>query len=434
MWHSIQSNPDQSFYNIPCELRFNGELDIDLLRRSLNTIIQRHEPLRTAFTLIEGQPVQIIKEPSSVHLPLQIIDLRTLSELEKNTEVQRLSDEDAKRQFQLDQAPLIRFTLAQTGEEKWILLMNVHHIVFDGTSFNLFLQELATCYVAFAADKSPLLSELPIRYADFAVWQRMQEAAWGSKLSYWQEHLGDTLPVINLPIDHPRHQTRHNGTVYSFLLSNKETTKALTNFGRQHNSTLFMTLMAGLQALIYGYTDQSDFCIGTNVANRHDVLVEKLIGSFTNYLPICSDVSGNPTVSEMLNRVRKTVLAAFDHAVVFTKIQENVLYKQDFSLIPPFQVTFLLHNELGDSAKPTKFSEKLVLEQVVALKGDGGAKRDWTFHVMHEKDELICYLKYNSDLYDKITIDRMTKNLSNVLEQMITNEKKKLSDLLINHD
>jgi acyl transferase domain-containing protein/SAM-dependent methyltransferase len=429
MWHSVQSKPKQSFYNIPCDLYFNGEINIDLLKQSLHAIIQRHETLRTAFTLIEGQPVQMIMPMSSVNIPFQAIDLSTLSETERNAEVQRLSDEDARRLFKLDQAPLIRFTLLQIEAEKSVLLMNAHHIVFDGSSFNLFLQELAACYTAFATNQMPLLPELPIQYADFAVWQWHQEKSMETPLSYWQEQLGGTLPVLNLPIDRPRHQTQHNGTIYSFQLSNQETTQALINLSGQHKSTLFMTLMAALQAVIYGYTNQTNFCIGTNVANRHDVQVERLIGPFTNYLPICADLSGNPTVPELLNRVRKTVLAAFDNAVVFMKIVETVLHKQDFSLIPPFQVTFLLHNELQDSFKPIQFSEKLVLDHILAMKGDGGAKRDWTFHVIREREELICYLKYDTDLYDKMTITRMVEDLINVVKWMVADEKRHLSDL-----
>lgn len=269
LWFFDQLEPGNPFYNLCGAVRVTGQLNAEALRQSIEKIIERHEVLRTAFAAVEGQPIQVVAAAGDWTLPL--IDLSSRSLCDRQAEVQRLSALQARDPFDLGQSSLLRAKLLRLGETEHVLLLTVHHIVFDGWSLGVFLRELAEFYQAFSSDRLPLLSPLPIQYADFAAWQRqqLQGEILETQLAYWKQQLSGSLPVLNLPTDFPRRavQTfqgaRQTWELPSYL------SLALAGLGQQEKATLFMTLLAAFKTLLYRYTGQTDILVGSFIANRN---------------------------------------------------------------------------------------------------------------------------------------------------------------------
>ena len=323
LWFLEQVSPGSFNYNEPIDIRFVGNLNVGALKQSIDEIVRRHEVLRTTFRVIDGQPVQIIA--SSLNLKLPVIDLRKLPKVDREAEVQRLVREEAQLPFDLTQGPLLRVTLLRIDKNENAILITTHHIVWDGWSIGIFMGELTELYRAFHAGQSSPLPELPIQYADFAIWQRnwLQGEVLERKLNYWKQQIGKNLPVLKLPIVCPRADVKTTrGAAQSFMIPSS-LTQSIKLLSRQEGVSLFTALLAAFQVLLQRYTNQNDIVVGTDVANRSRAEIEPLIGFFMNLLVLRTDMSGNPSFRELLKRVNKVVLGAYDHQdLPFEKLVE----------------------------------------------------------------------------------------------------------------
>lgn len=434
LWFLNQLEPDSAAYNIPTVIRLKGSLNVTALAQSLNEVIQRHEVLRTSFTTVGGQPVQAIAPNLSLILPR--VDLQQLSETQQRIEVLRLATQEAQQPFSLDKGPLLRVTLVQLDEADHIVLFTMHHIVSDGWSTGVLVRELAALYGALAKGQpishsqatQTLLPELPIQYADFAVWQRqwLQGEVLASQLAYWKQHLGGTLPVLELPTDRPRPALQTNrGATQSFALP-KELSEALKSLGRQEETTLFMTLLAAFMVLLHRYTQQGDIAIGTSIANRNRSETEGLIGFFVNTLVLRTQLTGNPRFRQFLKHVREVALGAYAHQdLPFEQLVEELQPERDLSHNSLFQVMFILQNAPTEDLKlPGLTLSTLKVES-------GTASFDLTLSMVDAEQGLKGTLEYNTDLFEAARIDRMLQHFQVLLEGIVTNPDHCLSDLPI---
>jgi hypothetical protein len=345
LWFLDQLDPGTPAYNIHSAVYLTGRLDVRVVERSLNEIVSRHEALRTTFASQEGGAVQLIAPFLDVSLP--VVDLQKLSEVEREIEIQRLTEEESQWRFVLERGPLFRASLWRLGKERHILSLTVHHIVADGWSMRVLFRELGLLYEAFSAGKPSPLSELPVQYADFAVWQRqwLQGEELERLLSYWRDHLGGSLPVMELPTDHPRPAVQtFRGARQSVVLS-RALSGFLRDLSRREGVTLFMVLLAAFKVLLHRYAGQAGIVVGTADAGRNRTEVEGLIGFFVNALVLRTDLSGNPTFRELLARVREVCLGAYAHQELpFERLVEELQPERDLSRTPLFQVLFNMHN------------------------------------------------------------------------------------------
>src|SRR4028118_1433592 len=345
LWFLDQLEPNSSAYNIPAAYRLVGDLNVAVLLQSLNEIVQRHEILRTTFTAIDGKPIAIIAPNLTLKLP--VLDLQNLPEIQRNAEVLRLAEVEAQQPFDLAQGPLLRATLLKLSAAEYVVLFAMHHIISDGWSVGVLLREIATLYEAFSSNKPSPLPELSIQYADFADWQHrwLQGEVLQAQLSYWQQQLAGAPPVFNLKKIATKLPTLpQKNTGDSFVLPAKLSEK-LKTLSRKEEVTLFMTLLAAFQTLLYRYTNQDDIVVGTDVANRNRGETEPLIGFFVNLLVLRTSLSGNPTFRELLRRVRQVALDAYAHQdLPFAKLVEAVRPDRTASTTPLFQVLFVLQN------------------------------------------------------------------------------------------
>ncbi len=426
LWFLDQWDPGNPASNIPFALRLTGQLSIDAFGRSLNEIVRRHEALRTTFQTPAGQPRQVVAPALSVPLPL--IDLCDLPQADHEAEVQRLIMHHAQHRFDLADGPLLRAELIHLSEQEHVFLFNVHHIVFDAWSVGLFLRELTMLYDAFIHDKPSPLPELAIQYPDFAIWQRqwLQDEVLQRQLDYWKRQLGGRLPVLELPGDHPRPPmlTYQGELVYHTLppaLSQK-----LTAFSQNEGVTMFMTLFAAFQILLYRYSGEEDIISASMFANRDFVDIEALMGFFVNTFLLRTDQSGNPTFREFLGRVREIALEAFAHQnVPFEQLVEELRPPRDTSHTPLFQVMFVLQN----APVPSRAQHDL---QVEFLRVDNKtSKFDLSFSLTETPDGVRAVAEYKTDLFDHSTIERLLGHYQTLLEGIVEDADRRLSDLLL---
>jgi amino acid adenylation domain-containing protein len=426
LWFLDQYEPDKSFYNIPFALRLSGPLDVPALERSINEIIRRHEALRTTFPMCEGEPVQYVNPP--VEHPFSVIDLRDLSASEREDEANRLADEEARRHFDLARGPLFRRSLIRLAKDDHILLLTLHHIVSDGWSVGVLYRELSVLYGAFSRAAPSPLAELPIQYADFAVWQRQRLTGdtLESQLSYWKKQLEGIPGVLNLPADHPRPPVQsYRGARQSIELP-RELMENLKALSRKEGVTLFMTLLAAFQTLLYRYVGQQDIVVGSPIANRNRTEIEGLIGFFVNMLVLRTNFEGNPTFRELLARVRKTALEAYDHQELpFEKLVEEIRPERSLTHSPLFQVMFVLQNTPAGSRELSG----LVLNPVKLE--NNTAKFDLTLSIIEQSHGLRTSWEYSTDLFDDATIERMARHYRRLLEGIVANPDDSVFDLPI---
>ncbi|MGH8490749.1 MAG: condensation domain-containing protein, partial [Gammaproteobacteria bacterium] len=316
LWFLDQLEGPSATYNIPVALRLRGPLAVRALEQSLGEMVGRHEVLRTTFPTIGGRVGQVIAPAGGVLLP--VVDLQGLSEEAQTVELGRLAAEEARRPFDLACGPLLRVCLLKLGEEAHGLLLTLHHIISDGWSMEVFIRELLALYRAFSTGAPSPLGPLPLQYADFAEWQRrwLTGEVLEGQLAYWREQLAGAPSLLELPTDHPRPPVQSfRGATEAFGLD-KELTHGLKALSQRAGVTLFMTLLGGFAALLSRYSAQEDISVGSVIANRTRAEVEGLIGFFINTLVLRVDLSGNPTVEELLGRVRGVCLGAYAHQEV----------------------------------------------------------------------------------------------------------------------
>ena len=309
LWFMDQLLPGNRLFNLNTALRLRTALEVDALERSINEIVRRHETLRTRFTVIDFQPVQVVVP--SLRLKVPLVDLSGLPPAERECEATRLANEEAHRPFDLTKSPLLRVSLLRLGREDHVLLVTMHHIVSDGWSMGIFWNELSAIWSAFARGRPSPLPELPLQYADFALWQRewLQGAVLEEQLLFWKKNLAGA-PVTELPHDYVRPSVQSfSGATHVFTLPN-EVSAGLEQLCKREGATLFMILLAAFQTLLHRYTGEEDIVVGSYIAGRNRAEVEGLIGFFLNSLVMRVDTSGGPTFREMIARVRAGTLKA----------------------------------------------------------------------------------------------------------------------------
>jgi natural product biosynthesis luciferase-like monooxygenase protein/amino acid adenylation domain-containing protein/FkbM family methyltransferase len=424
LWFLEQLNPQNAAYNIPVALRIGGRLDITVLDRCLNKILQRHETLRSKFTAGEGQSLEIAFP--EVNLSIDCVNFENFSVEQWEASILQHAVAEAQTPFNFTQDTLVRAKLLCRSTTEHVLLLTMHHAVADGWSLGVLVRELATLYQALSTGQPAQLPELPIQYADFAVWQRqqLQGEVLETQLNYWREQLGGSLPVLDLPTDRPRPTKQtFRGAKRSLNLS-KPLLEALKDLSQQQGGTLFMTLLTAFKVLLYRYTGQEDILVGSPVAGRDRLETEHLIGLFVNVIVLRTDLSGNPTFRDLLDRVREVVVGAYNHQEVpFEKLVEILQPERDLSYSPLFQVMFALQN----TPMPSLEFSDLTLSPLAV--DNGTAKFDLTLDLAETPDGIDGSIEYNTDLFDDDTIARMVGHLQTLLEGIVANPDRQLSDL-----
>ncbi|MEM9926975.1 MAG: amino acid adenylation domain-containing protein, partial [Cyanobacteria bacterium P01_D01_bin.50] len=437
LWFLCQLEPNSPYYNIPAAVRLTGSLNIDALQQSLNDILSRHETLRTVFVTVDGQAIQQINSVDS--LPLSIIDLSNIPESIQETKVKGLAKVEAIQPFKLDASPLLRVKLLRLSDTDHIILFTLHHIIADGWSIGVLVRELGILYEEKTSPSSPLLDrsrgvrkdgmrlqELPIQYADFAVWQRewLQGEVLKNQLNYWQKQLQNAPNLLELPTDYPRPAVISlRGDSYTFQIS-PELTAQLKRLSQQSGCTLFMTLLAAFQTLLYRYTGSEDIVVGTSIANRNYPEIEGLIGFFVNTLALRTDLSENPTFEVLLNRVREVSLGAYAYQdLPFEQLIDSLQLQRSLSYTPLFQVMFVLQNAPMEALE----IEGLYWEALES--NNNTAKFDLTLSMHETSSGLTGVLEYSLDLFKSETIERIAGHLETLLTAIVDEPEQKISEL-----
>lgn len=424
LWFLEQLEPGNPFYNQPAAVRLTGALNLAVLEQSFNEIIHRHEVLRTTFSTVEGQPVQVIAPTLALKLP--VVDLQKLPDTDREKEVLRLATKEAQVPFNLVEGSLLRCTLLRLDEAEYVLLFTMHHIISDGWSKGILIREIATLYEAFSTGELSPLTELAIQYADFAAWQRkwLQGDVLQSQISYWKKQLEGAPSVLELPTDHPRSAVQtFQGASYSFELS-VELSQALKKLSQQQGATLFMTLLAAFQTLLWRYTGQEDIVVGSPIANRNRVEIEGLIGFFVNTLVLRTNLASNPTFGELLTRVREVALGAYAHQdLPFEKLVDELQPQRSLSYTPLFQVMFTLQNAPMSALELPGLSLSLLASE------SGSTKFDLTLLMTETAQGLVGSLEYNTNLFESSTISRMAEHLQTLVSGIVANPQQCLSEL-----
>jgi amino acid adenylation domain-containing protein len=426
LWVLHQLDPENSSYNMPDAVRLTGPLKARTLELSLNEIVRRHEVLRTTFETTEDGPVQVIAPTLKLELPL--LDLSRLPERERETEARRLASEEAARPFDLARGPVLRAALLRLGPDEHVLLFTVHHIASDVWSMGVLVKEVMALYNAFSKGEASPLAELPIQYADFAVWQRkrLQGAELERQLGYWRRQLAGAPAVLELPADRVRPAAQsYRGASLSFSLS-RELSASLLQLARQENCTPFMLLLAAFNTLLHRYTGQSDIVVGTPMAGRSRAETEGLIGFFVNTLVLRTDFIGDPSFRQLLALAREASLGAAAHQdLPFEKLVEELQPERDLSRSPLFQVMFALQNVRLEEAALSE------LQMEPAGEAPEIAKFDLTLFMSESAGGLGGSLEYNTDLFDSATIARMAGHFKRLLASVAEGPDRRVSALEI---
>ncbi|MEG4941779.1 amino acid adenylation domain-containing protein [Microcoleus sp. F4-D5] len=442
LWFLDQLVPNNPFYNVPAALRLTGSLNFAALQQTFNEIVRRHEALRTTLAVVSGQPVQRIS--AAFHLPINVVDLRNLPKESRQTEANLLTAQEAQRSFNLSNDLLLRVTLLQLDDAEYLLMLNMHHIVSDGWSIGVLIQELGALYTAFASEKPSPLPALSIQYADFAKWQRewLQGEVLETQLAYWRQRLNG-ISMLNLPADRPRPAIQSYRGKRQFLQLPKQLSEALETLSQREGVTLFMTMLAAFKTLLYHYAQQEDIVVGSPIANRNRSEIEALIGFFVNSLVLRTDLSGNPTFRELLNRVKEVALGAYAHQdLPFEKLVEELHPDRALNQNPLFQVAFALQNAPGNRLE---LPELTLSPQQLDV---GTARFDLEFHLWERSPNssgssqspsnklwvdsslgISGMVIYSADLFDEATITRLIGHFQTLLESIVTNPEQRIANL-----
>ncbi len=448
LWFLHQLDPASSAYNLLITLRLEGRLDPAVLEASLREIARRHEILRTSFPSVGGQAYQAIAPRPATRLV--VCDLRRLAAARRLAEAQRQVDMEATRPFDLERGPLWRTTLLRLGAARHALVLGLHHIVADGWSFQVLWRELTVLYQAFDRRRSSPLPELEVQYVDFARWQRQElsDERLESELVYWRRQLA-AMEVTRLPADRPRPAVRtHRGAAHPLKLS-ETLTASLRRQGLDAGASLYMSLLAAFMALLGRTTSQGDLAVGTPVANRSRTEVEGLVGFFVNTLVMRGDLSGRPSFSDLLRRVRRTALEAYAHQdLPFEKLVGDLRPERDMARNPLFQVLFALQPSSVERARetspglrisrpppwaPSRISGRLVRDSPVMVKFDLELylweTRGSPAHASHKRAGLEGLMMYDTALFDPATIARMAGHFESVLRAALARPLRRLTEL-----
>ncbi|HET6974231.1 MAG TPA: condensation domain-containing protein, partial [Pyrinomonadaceae bacterium] len=373
----------------------------------------------------DGSPAQLIAPAMPFRLPA--LDLRDLPEAEREIEVRHLLVQESNQPFQLSQAPLLRCLLLQTEDEEHVFVLTVHHIAADGWSMGVFVRELAALYESYLEQRPSMLPELPVQYADFAVWQRnwLRGEVFDRLLDYWQEQLKNAPTRLALPADKPRPAvlTYRGSAQYKSIAP--ELAQSLADFSNREGVTLYMTLLSGLNTLLHYYTGQSDIVIGTDVANRNRGETESLIGFFVNELALRTDLSGNPTFRQLLSRTREVTLGAYSHQdMPFDRLVDALKIERSPAHHPLFQVSFVYQNLPRTSIDVSSLTiSTLPVENTVA-------RFELVLRAWESGQGIHLMLEYNSDLFMPTTITRLLDLFETLLGIVVQQPEADLNTLV----
>jgi amino acid adenylation domain-containing protein len=414
LWFISQLQQDNASYNVSGGVRMEGPLSVAALERAFGEVLRRHESLRTVIRQVDGEPVQVITGPPVFRLPK--FDLQMVPAAQRETEAQLLLTLDAQKPFNIEDASLFRATLLLLSPREHILLLTMHHIISDGMSRGVLVRELVQLYEAFANGRSSTLPELTIQYVDFAAWQRewLQGEVLDKQVSYWKEKLAGAPSLLELPADRPRPPVQSFHGARQPVVIPQELTESLRELGESQNATLFMTLLAAFEVLLFRHTGQDDIVVGVPITGRNNPELANLIGFFINSLPVRTDLSGNPTFRELLGRVREAALGAYEHQdLPFEKLVEVSQPERDTSYSPLFQVMCHLDN----TGAPALALPGLRLTPLDA--DTGTSKFDLTLDLAESSTELNGWLEYSTDLFDGVTIQRLSERFQILLKAAV---------------
>ena len=424
LWFLDQLEQGNSSYNMPTAVRITGRLDVQALEHTLNEIVRRHEVLRTTISVIDGEPMQVVAPARTIRLP--ILDLSKLEKATRDAEAKLIVSQERQYDFDLTFEPPLRARLLRLEKEEHIVILTMHHIISDGWSIGVLVREINILYRTFSMRQPSPLPELSIQYADYAVWQRepAQEAAIKQQLDYWKQRLADAPSLLELPTDRPRPPVQSfHGARVSFALSSVLTGR-LKALAEQNEATLFMMLLGAFQALLLRYTSQEQISVGYPIAGRQHIETEELIGLFASTLVMHTDLSGDPSFTELLKRVRQTALDAYAHQdVPFERLVEELQPERSLSHSPLFQVAFVLQN-----VTPPALEMFGLRVEAVSVENNT-AKFDLTLSMIDAGAGLKGALEYNSDLFDAETIQRMAGHLEVLLTSIVSDPAQRISQL-----
>ncbi|NBC46059.1 amino acid adenylation domain-containing protein, partial [Corallococcus exiguus] len=420
IWVMEQFDPGSAAYNMPFSLRLTGALNLEALRLALELVVHRHEALRTTFQPTEDVPVQVIVPPEPLVLP--VVDLRALSPEQREAEVLRRTEAEVRHPFNLESGPLLRASVLVLDVHEHLVLLTIHHAVFDGWSMSVLMRELSEAYRAFVAGAKPVLPVLPFQYADFAVWQRqwLSGAELERQIAWWRREIDGMPSVLELPTDRPRGpRGAHPGALLPVAFP-LELSRAVEALCTREGLTPFMFLLAALQVLIGRYSGQDDVSVGSSVAGRNDAELEGLLGYFINTLVLRTRMGGEPTVRELLSRVRTTTLGVLaNQNLPFEQLQPM----RDLRGSPLFNVLFLMQN-----IPEVDLSLAGVKVQVEERMG-ASAKFDLTLSLSRTEKGFTGELEYDTDLFDRSTVVRMMRHLRLLMEGFVAHPDRRLSSV-----
>jgi amino acid adenylation domain-containing protein len=425
LWFVDQMEGAGAAYIVPREMRLHGRLDVEALRAALEEIVRRHEALRTVFRAADPEPVQVVLPAPALRLPLH--DLSGVPAHEREDALRALVREEVRRPFDLVAGPLFRAMLARLDEQEHALLWNMHHIVGDGWSLDVFHRELGALYDAFARGEPSPLAELPVQYADYALWQRawLKGEVLERQMAWWKAHLSGAPTLLELPTDRPRSAVRSwRGARQPFQLDDG-LRRRLEAVARGEGATLFMVLLAAFQVLLGRYAGTRDVVVGSPIAGRTREETEGLIGFFVNTLALRADLSGDPAFGELLGRVREVTLGAYEHQdLPFAKLVEELDVERSLGHSPLVQVMFALHNGPAEALRLAGMetqAREVVLET---------AKFDLTLSLeAQEEGGLEGRIAYSTELFDAATIARLVEHYQTLLQGIAADPGRRLSQL-----
>jgi amino acid adenylation domain-containing protein len=422
IWFYDQLQPNQAAYNLPIILRLMGKLKMDLLRRTFDEVIARHEVLRTSYPTEAGRPLARIHPFAPT--PLECIDLSNLDAAAREERVRNTADREARTAFDVARGPLWRYRLLRLGEEEHVLVLVLHHLVFDGWSSGVLVREVTEIYGALSAGRTATLPPLPIQYLDHAHSQRRWLAAglYDEQRAYWQQKLAAAPPPLALPTDHPR------PPVWSFrgrqvpVQIPADLSQRLAALAREESCSLFMLLLAAIQTLLHRHTQHEDICVGSPIANRNRAEIEGLIGYFVNTLVFRGDLSGRPTFRELLRRVRQVALEAYaNQELPFEEVVRSLQLPRDARTAPLFQVLLVMQHSRWPHATLTIPSMGGLSPSLAVLPDNETSKFDLSLGMAETLAGLRGTLEYNSDLFEPVTIARMVEQLGVLLSGIVEN-------------
>lgn len=424
LWFLEQLQPGNAFYNVVRGARLQGPLYVEALQRALDAVVVRHEVLRTRLVASEGTPQQVVDLPRSVQV--RQVDLSDQENPSVHS-LEQLLREESRQPFDLAQDLMLRALLVRLAPEEHALLLVGHHIAIDGWSLPILYRDLATFYEAFSNEEVPALPDLPVQYADFAVWQRqwLRGGVITRQRDYWKGQLQGMPPLLKLPADFPRPTVQTFRGAQQALAFPTALAQELRTLSRREGVTLFMTLLAAYTVLLAYYSDETDITIGVNTAGRSQVETEDLIGFFTNMIALRSDLSGNPTFREVLGRVRATALEGYAHQdVPFEMVIEAVQPRRDPSYTPLFQTVFSLQDAAASAL------EIPGLASIPIQVDNKTAKFDLVLDVIDNGGALHGLLEYNTDLFKSETAVQLLKHYADLLNLFIEQPNVSINSLL----